>query len=335
MAVRRATGRTTTTQPVQRRATRVTPLAEAPREAARTARRVVATQATGRETRRSTFPINIKSRHPSHGVLRASRGNMPRLPYRVLVRLGSTTEATINYQLEINSINSIRTSSNKLRMKEAFDRAGVKTAPWFTVVTRQELIATATLVTDNWATSLVCKAHFGSQGRGNTLIANQAELEAWMVGKTLPNYLFEKFVNYSNEYRLHITSEGCFYTCRKAMRRDTPENERWHFHDSTCVWLLETNPDFNRPDNWDEIVEDCKNALREIGADVLSFDVKVQSATSNGERRAYRDYILLECNSASSLGNPDGSTNLSVCAQSYISELPRLIERKARTLNIR
>lgn len=285
--------------------------------------------------REVNYRPTIKSRHPSHNVLRRHAGNLPGFPFRTVIRLGSTTVDTTRYGVEINSQESIRRSSNKLLMKEAFTRANVRTANWFRGqgLTLNTLIEAASQITDNWERKLVCKNHFGSKGNGNTLVSSEAELRAWTVGKTISNYIFERFMNFGHEFRLHVTADGYFYTCRKAMRRDTPEEERWHFHDTTCVWLLESNPEFKKPNSWDDIVRDCQRALTAIGADLLSFDVKVQSPEdAQGRPRVYQDYILLECNSASSLGDYNGQP--SVCAQKYIAELPRLITRKAIELNL-
>ena len=276
---------------------------------------------------------SIRSRHPSHSILRPGQRTLPKFPFRTVVRLGSTTELSSNVGVEINPIAAIQISSNKLRMKQAFGRADAKTAPWFQAGNITDLVENAVNITNGWESKLVCKNHYGSKGRGNTLVSNEDELVEWSRGKTLTNYLFERFMNFGHEFRLHITSEGYFYTCRKAMRRDTPEEERWHFHDSTCVWLLEENENFHKPNTWDEIVDDCVNALTEIGADILSFDVKVQRPIkANGEPREYQDYILLECNSASSLGDYNGQP--SICAQKYIDELPKVITKKAIDLNL-
>lgn len=306
-----------------------------------TSTRTTSTARTSAPKKKLTqFRPSIRSRHPSHRVLRASTGNLPLFPFRSLVRLGSTTvregynsaeadEAT--YHVVVNTAASIAISSNKLRMKEAFERAGVNTAPWFTATSLNGLLATASNLTDGWAENqkIVAKKLYGSKGQGNTLIHSEAELREWVSGKTLSQYIFEKYLPYSLEYRLHVTADGYFYTNRKAMRTDTPEEERWHYHDSTCVWLLETNPNFKRPTCWNQIVDHCIRALNEIGADLLSFDVKVQNDTVGGRQRPMQDFIILECNSASSLGDPNDLSRAGICAEKYIEEIPRIIRRKA------
>ena len=70
-------------------------------------------------------------------------------------------------------------------------------------------------------------------------------------------------------------------------------------------------------------------ALKAVGADLLSFDVRVQTPRDkDGNLRPYQEYILLECNSASSMDN--GTGEVSVCAQKYIDEIPKIIIRKAK-----
>lgn len=274
----------------------------------------------------SLFRPLILSRHPSHNVLRSSTRNLPLLPIQSVVRFGSTTEKddTISNggkRIEINTVEAIKNSANKLKMKQKFNEAGVRTAQW---ITSEEFNK---IGTEEFDFPIVAKAHFGSKGKGNTLIKNKEELTNWSIGKTLTNYIFEKFYNYSLEYRLHVTSDGCFYTCRKALKKDVPEEDKWRRHDDICVWFLEDNPEFKKPNTWNEIVNDCINALNAVNADILSFDVKVQGELDKeGNRRKYQDYILLECNSASSMDN--GTGEISQCAKAYIDILPKIILKK-------
>lgn len=274
----------------------------------------------------TNFRPQIRSRHPSHRVL---RNHLPLLPFRSVVRLGSTTELEDTVEkggkrIECNSIQAIMNSSSKIRMKECFTKAGVKTADF--IMGSEGLNDVKAFAEE--CLPIVAKQQFGSKGSGNTLIKTMEELETWIKGKTLSNYVFEKFYNFALEYRLHISEEGCFYACRKALKKDCPEDQKWRHHDDTCVWFTEQNADFRKPKNWNHIVTDCVNALKAIGADVLSFDVKVQSEkTAKGENRDEQDFILIECNSASSMDN--GVDEISLCATKYIEEIPKILRRKA------
>ena len=285
---------------------------------------------TVKKKKYTLFRPMILSRHPSHDILRLKHKKIAALPYRSVIRFGSSTEvedtvAKGGNRIEINTVNAIKISANKLLMKQKFTEAGVKTAKW---ITKYQADFTDEEIADI-GFPLVAKAHYGSKGRGNTLIKSQEELNTWMQGKTLSNYIFEKFMNFGHEFRLHVTEDGCFYTCRKALKQDVPEDQKWRRHDDICVWFLETNENFQKPNSWNDIVSDCVKALKAVGADLLSFDVRVQTPRDkDGNLRPYQEYILLECNSASSMDN--GTGEVSVCAQKYIDEIPKIIIRKAK-----
>ena len=267
------------------------------------------------------FRVNVLSRHPSHKVLRQM---LKRQPVRVAFRLGSVTE-TPNTTVEINSVQSIKNSMNKRLMKECFDRAGVPTPKWTSVASTTELMEK--INSGEFQFPIIAKSLFGSRGVGNTYIDSENNLINWAAGRNFKNYIFEQFANYGLEYRLHITRNGCFYTCRKALKSDTPENQRWFRNSSNSVWFLEENPAFRKPNSWNDIVSQCQLALAEIGADVLSFDVRVQSEMkSDGSRRKYQSFALIECNSASSMHSE--TTEMSVCATKYLEVIPELIKEK-------
>lgn len=259
------------------------------------------------------------SRHPSHNVLRE---NLERFPFRSVVRLGSITEHDAHVQ--INSIESIKISSNKLEMKKHFNLAKVQT-PIHTVINNiNDIIEFAN--NDIIGYPVVAKSLYGSRGVGNYLLRNKDEIENWAKNKTFSNYIIEKYMNYALEYRLHVTRFGCFYACRKALKENTPEESKWRRHSDTCVWILETNPLFKKPKCWNNIVKDCVNALKEIGADILSFDVRVQSETKkDGSPRENVKYSLIECNSASSMKS---ELPISICAQKYLEIIPILLNDK-------
>jgi hypothetical protein len=264
------------------------------------------------------------------------------LPVQSVIRLGSSTpiEGTVALGgriIEINTIAAIANSANKKLMKQCFDHAGVMSADWFIRDRQGNFYLQQGIGVDPILTPiaelpypLLAKGHMGSRGRMNHKFENQAELEAWMPHKDTSIYIFEKYYNFTREYRLHVTAEGCFYTCRKMLKRDAEKAGAWQRHDDNCVWFLETNPGFDKPANWDEIVENCKEALLSTELDIASFDVRVQSARDAQQRVRERcEFIIIECNSASSLGEYRPGQP-SVVATKYVEVLPRVILKKAR-----
>ena len=296
--------------------------------------------ATGQKKKRKNrlydrHHMRVFSRHPSH---RSLRMKVPTGGTRTLLRLGSST--TSNWpSIEINTVDAIKNSSNKIKMKKLFHQAGVP-SPDFVIVengsftyyrtgNRPETGLTADQVIDKFRrerrgiSSVIRKKCFRSRGNGMIKIDTITELRAQLrnalnYAGDNPRY-FEKYSNFTREYRLHINGvhNRCFYTCRKMLKEDTPENKRWFRNDSNCVWYLPDNPNFNRPNTWVNIVSSCTTAMEAVGLDIGAFDVKV---ASDG-----RHYVL-EVNSAPSFGD--------ITLQKYIEELPTIINEKNRN-NVR
>jgi len=197
-------------------------------------------------------------------------------------------------------------------MKQKFTEAGVKTAQWFTLRGNNTLqFRNESYIGNNPPDSIVemnqlpypiiAKSHFGQGGAGNTKLDNQAALEDWMRGKNVNDYIFEKFYNYSREYRLHVTQRENFLSWRKMRKREA--QDRWYFNSNNCVWIGEENPLFDKPVNWEEIQAECIKALTAVGLDIGAIDVRVQSNLNDaGIRRRTCDFIILETNSAPALG---------------------------------
>lgn len=257
----------------------------------------------------------IRSRHGTHDPLRTE---LPRLPFRSVVRLGSIWRSDSNERIECNSREAVMTSASKRRMKEAFDRGRVKTAPWIPANSTEAVLTR--FVADH-GFPLVGKHINGSRGTGNTLIKDAAGLTRWLQGKDLSMYILEEFLDYSREYRLHVTRDGCFYTCRKMLKEETPDDERWYRNDSNCVWIMEENPSFDRPSNWNAIVAECVKALNAVGLDIGAMDVKVQSRLDKRERvRQAPEFFVIESGSAPSFGE--------VTLQKYLQQIPRILRTK-------
>jgi D-alanine-D-alanine ligase-like ATP-grasp enzyme len=262
--------------------------------------------------------LRVLSRHPSHNSLRTA--NL-RFDKRVVVRLGSITIPKYPVDLEINSVEAIKISADKLLMKQAFDKGQVPTAKWFVHIGNGEFKEGTKEEKVLLNYPIVVKNRFGSRGTGNYKFDSKEQLEAWLKNKNfvVDNYIFESFFKKGREYRLHVTKEGCFYTCRKLLKKDA--SETWHRHAENCVWVVEDNPLFDKPVNWDEIVKACVDALSAIGADVLAFDVKVQlSKTKDGSERKNPKFILIESCSAPSFGE--------ITAKKYIEQIPKIYNLK-------
>jgi len=262
----------------------------------------------------------ILSRHGSHSPLR-EKGALGYFPFRSVVRLGSTTNAEAD-RIECNSIEGVRNSANKFRMKNCFTNEKVKTADWW--VKNNE----GSFVKENNPNNItnisqlpypiIAKHIYGSRGTGNYKLDTQQELETWMRDKDMNNYILEVFVKYFREYRLHITEDGCFYTCRKLLKNDAPEGT-WQKHDSVCSWALESNPTFKKPNNWNLIVEDCVKALKSLKLDIGAFDVMVQGS-KNGEERDNPKWNICESASAPSFGE--------ITLQKYKEQIPKILMKK-------
>jgi hypothetical protein len=162
---------------------------------------------------------------------------------------------------------------------------------------------------------------YGSRGTGNYLLKTREEFDAFVAKHRGGNYIYERFHDYNREYRLHVTSDGCFYTCRKLLKEETPERDRWFRNDSNSTWILENNPSFDRPTNWDAIVAECVKALNAVGLDFGACDVKVQSAKNSKDKdRKEPKFFIIEINSAPSFGT--------LTTQKYLEEIPKLLTRK-------
>ena len=268
-----------------------------------------------------------------NGIRRRNKG-LPPLPVKSVVRVGSVTPVEAIYRhlndvpiVEINSIQGVQNSRSKLRMKECFADARIPQADWWTYYGSPNgghlFLLRGYPKPDNTGIQFVnlpypilAKRVFGYKGRGMVKLDNQEELEAWLQEHpSTDGWYFEKFHNYSREYRLHCTEDGCFYTCRKMLKEEA--EARWYRNDSNSVWILEENELFDKPVNWSSIEKSCVDGLRAVGLDIGAFDVKVQSSQKRNPK-----YIIIEVNSAPSFG--------SITEQKYREELPKLIMKKAQ-----
>ena len=254
----------------------------------------------------------IKSRHPSHGVIRKRNGSGILCNNLAVVRFGSTTPS--NIPVEVNSIESIKNSSNKIRMKECFDSTGVSTPEWYMTVT--DVIDAQENTAGILDKPVVAKLIYGSRGAGMHLIRTMDDLEEFAnINKhRLSRWYFEQYYNYTKEYRLHVgKGQGCFYTNRKMLKSDTPEDQRWYRNNSNSVWFMEDNEKFDKPETWSDIEQDCMYAMHSCGLDFGACDVRVNKEG---------DWKIIEINSAPSFG--------AITEQKYREVIPKIVDLKAQ-----
>jgi glutathione synthase/RimK-type ligase-like ATP-grasp enzyme len=217
-------------------------------------------------------PKVLSRNHSCNGL----RRTLDRTPYRVIVRLGSVTERDAD--LHINTVQAVKNSSSKFIMKTLFENHNVNQALWYKDLTNVEF-------------PLVAKKHYGRQGIGMVLIKDEKELEEFVSSNNIDRYVIEKFYNYSREYRVHISDLGEIMSWRKLRRSNS--TERWFFNSHNCNWVSSNHELFNKPDNWEDIIEHCSRALKATGLNLGACDVRVNKKG---------DFIICEINSAPALG---------------------------------
>ena len=260
-----------------------------------------------------TFKTQLRTKNASAIPLRGSLGQFA---MRSIIRLGSrisTVEAFPRKPqgrpvIEINTPESCHNSGDKIVMKHLFSEGSVKTANY-------DILSGA----NGWNIFPAIIKHRNScKGEGIYFVEDQENLVRLRSElRPLSSYIIEEYKGFQKEYRLHVTKDGCFYTCRKMLKADA--EERWHRHDTNSVWVVEENPLFEKPKNWNDVISECRKALNTCGLDVGACDVKIQS--EHGHREDFvPDFIVLEINSRPSMG--------SITTIKYTEELTRLINEK-------
>lgn len=235
--------------------------------------------------------LKVRSRNHSCFPLK-----LIQVPINVVYRMGSITPLHKIYKkvpkqvLEINSIQACKLSGHKILMKKRFQKAKVCTAKWFIVNRNDKSHQRFRHYIEIWG-KIIAKRYNSSKGEGIYLLTSfQDYLNFLDKIDNVENYIFEKYYTYTKEYRIHVTKDKCFYACRKMLLANA--EDRWHRHGNNSVFIYEENPQFDKPENWDEIVKGCIDAIKSLGLDIAAFDVKV---SKKGK------YIIMESNSAPAL----------------------------------
>ena len=234
---------------------------------------------------------------------------------RAVFRLGSITPTEEIFPrgvalnkpiIEINTAEACHNSGDKRLMRSCFESYMVKCAEGVELEQIESIEDWIDFLDSNFEGKeinpfpAIIKHKNSCKGKGIYYISGPEDLDQFLLDNNSDNYIIEKYYNYSKEYRLHVTKDGCFYTCRKMLKEDA--EERWHRHDMNSVWIMKENPLFEKPSNWDLIVEECVKALNAVGLDIGACDIKVQSEKGR-DRGGNPEFIILEINSGPSMGN--------------------------------
>jgi len=244
---------------------------------------------------------------------------------RAVYRHGSVTDTT--HPKEINSVQSVLNSKDKLKMKQLFN--GKHNPDFYYWDTNEDMwcdgkpeptfYADENLL-EHISFPVLTKLQYRSRGQGMNIHRDSASLQEQFAdikrratrGGNL-KYI-ERYHNYGKEYGIHVALDECVYACRKARLQDRHEYYR---NDSNSCWYTQFDnqgnlkEDFKQPENWEAIITECNRLRKLIGLDITRMDVIV---ASNGR------FKILECNSAPSIA--EGT------AAHYSLALPKIINQK-------
>lgn len=190
----------------------------------------------------------------------------------------------------INTIDAIDICSNKQLMKKHFTRAKIKTAPWFMLSYKDKTNNKIKKMFEKYG-KIIAKHKNSSHGTGIFILETMNDYLNFKRNHDIESYIFEKYYNYSREYRIHVYKDKCFHAVRKLLKQQENKNKGKHLEN--CVFINEQNPKFNTPETWDTIKAECIKALKACKLDLGCLDVLVNKKG---------DFLILEVNSNPGLG---------------------------------
>lgn len=233
--------------------------------------------------------VKILSRHSTHNPLRMCMD----YPKKTVIRFGSTTQV-LSPCIEINTVQAIKQTANKVVMKELFKSVGVLSPEFF------HINATPTF-------PCVVKRVYHSRGRDMVFIETPEQLEAWRRQHVSDKYQFYIEANFdcNREYRIHYSPWfGELFAIRKMKRADTGFGRN--------LGNSYFSKDFTKPSCWDDMLKESHKAMVSLKLDLGSVDILYNKDT--------RKFNICEINSASSLGE--------ITCGKYKDAMPVVIKNK-------
>lgn len=246
------------------------------------------------------------------------------VPKTTILRLGSITATNAITRrtdvLEINLAESCLSSADKRLFHSTISTAApdVHIADECAIPEdirddNEQLVAFILQYMQDNECNIIAKRFNSSKGNGLYFLDGEDAVKHFVDNVKISNWVLERYYTYSREYRIHVTSEGCFLANRKMLINGA--EDRWHRHETNSVWINEDNPQFNKPTNWDDIVADCVKALNALCLDICCFDVKVQN-----DRHENPKWVIMESNTAPGLN--ESSLNL------YREQIKKIIDER-------
>lgn len=226
------------------------------------------------------YKLRVFSPNKSCAPLRLATFNK-----RILLRFGSTTPLISKFKYtEINSIEGVIQSSNKITMKQIFDKINIHHSNWINTTNIHELLAFY-----NKYKILIAKHKRSSQGKNIYYIDTIESLRELINNINLKDFVFEEYCFFPNEYRMHVDADhGLFYACKKVLKEDADVEWHRHFNNSIFVRITE---DMELPECWNDIINECKQVCKAMNMNILCFDILCSN----------NNFILVETNSAPAL----------------------------------
>lgn len=209
------------------------------------------------------YKVRIASRHPSHRAIWII-GQMPLFPKRVRVRFGSNKELR-KCTIDFNSIEAIDNTANKLKMKDIFCIAGVRSPKYFT----NNPSVYASIMDGQLGEKIFFKTPFHSRGRGMVVYDTKESA----VTQQKDGYFEEAQVS-DREFRVHVMDGEMFHIDEKRprdpslKRRDRPE-----------IKNMASGFKFRRPikEFPPEVISESIKAVKALGLDFGAADVGLNS----------------------------------------------------------
>lgn len=173
-------------------------------------------------------------------------------------------------------------------MKILFDQNNIPSPKWYFVDSNGVRNGfTGELVnTNDVRFPLVGKVKYHAKGEGMVKIDSMEELSSFI--RENRGYHFEEFFNGTREYRIHCSPllEDEIFSVRKVRTKNEDGELPWHFHLNQGAFLK----DFEKPSNWNQIVQASKDAVAALGMDIGAVDVRT---SRRGDR-----FVIIEVNSS-------------------------------------